>query len=140
MTVKTHENAKVVLSVVIPCLNEEETLAICIEKAQKSFRDMNVSGEVVIADNGSTDNSKEIAIQLGAIVVDVPVRGYGAALLAGFQASRGEYIIMGDADDSYALDSLSDFYNELRLGASLVMGDRFAGGIEKGAMPHYTNI
>jgi hypothetical protein len=122
-------------SVVLPCLDEAETLAICIDKAQVSMQRLGVAGEVVIADNGSTDGSQDIARSHGARVVDVDVRGYGAALRAGIDAAVGQFVIMADADDSYALDDLDPFVTELRTGADLVMGNRFAGGIEPGAMP-----
>jgi hypothetical protein len=123
------------LSVVLPCLNEAETLATCIDKAHESLRRLGVAGEVVVADNGSTDGSQDIARQRGARVVDVPRRGYGAALLAGITAAHGEYVLMADADDSYALDDLGDFLYALRGGSDLVMGNRFLGGIQAGAMP-----
>ena len=123
------------LSVVLPCLNEAETLETCIEKAQKSFVDLGVEGEVVVADNGSTDRSREIARRLGARIVDVPRRGYGAALAAGIDAAEGTYVIMADADDSYALEELGLFLARLREGDDLVMGNRFDGGIGQGAMP-----
>jgi hypothetical protein len=122
-------------SVVLPCLNEAETLATCIRKARRSFAALGVVGEVVVADNGSTDGSQDIARSEGAVVVDVPRRGYGAALLAGITAAGGEYVLMADADDSYALDDLGGFLRELRSGADLVMGNRFRGRIEPGAMP-----
>lgn len=128
-------NREIELSVVLPCLNEAETLSTCISKALKFIDEMKISAEIVIADNGSTDGSQEIARGLGARVIDAPVRGYGSALLAGFHESRGKYIIMGDADDSYSLDNLEPFVNELRRGADLVMGNRFGGTIYKGAMP-----
>jgi len=123
------------LSIVMPCLNEAETLAICIRHALHFFETSGVVGEVVIADNGSTDGSREIAVAEGARVVEVPERGYGAALLAGINAARGEFVAMGDADDSYDFEGLGPFVDELRNGAELVMGNRFRGGIEKGAMP-----
>ena len=123
------------LTILMPCLDEAETLALCISKAQSFLRDHAVAGEVLIADNGSSDGSQAIARSLGARVVDVPVRGYGAALFAGIEASRSTYVIMGDADDSYDFTALQPFVDELRAGADLVMGDRFAGGIEPGAMP-----
>ncbi len=123
------------LSVVLPCLNEAETLQVCIEKAQRSMRSSGISGEVIVADNGSSDGSQDIARSHGAHVVDVPQRGYGAALRAGIAAANGSFVIMGDADDSYALDNLEPFVIELRSGAALVMGNRFTGGIEDGAMP-----
>lgn len=123
------------LSVVLPCLNEAETLATCITKAQAEIDRMGLAGEVIVADNGSTDGSQAIATQLGARVVPVPEKGYGAAILGGIRAARGTYVIMADADDSYALDDLQPFVDELRAGSQLVMGNRFAGGIDPGAMP-----
>ena len=123
------------LTVVLPCLNEAETLAVCIRKAKASIADLGIDGEVVIADNGSTDGSQDIARAEGARVVDVPIRGYGAALTAGIADANGEFVIMGDADDSYDLSNLGPFVEALRGGADLVMGNRFAGGIEPGAMP-----
>jgi hypothetical protein len=123
------------LSVVLPCLNEAETLAVCIDKAHESLRRLNLVGEVVVADNGSTDGSQDIARAHGARVIDVPRRGYGAALRAGITAARGEHVLMADADDSYALDDLGEFVTALRGGAELVMGNRFRGGIQTGAMP-----
>jgi glycosyltransferase involved in cell wall biosynthesis len=123
------------LSVVLPCLNEAETLATCIKKARGSMEALGVEGEIVVADNGSTDGSQSIAEALGARVVPVPERGYGAALRTGIAAAEGRFVIMADADDSYALDDLGPFVEALRGGADLVMGNRFAGGIEPGAMP-----
>jgi glycosyltransferase involved in cell wall biosynthesis len=123
------------LTVVLPCLNEAETLAVCIRKAKASIAGLGIDGEVVVADNGSTDGSQDIARAEGARVVDVPIRGYGAALTAGIADAEGEFVIMGDADDSYDLSNLGPFVEALRGGADLVMGNRFAGGIEPGAMP-----
>jgi glycosyltransferase involved in cell wall biosynthesis len=123
------------LSIVMPCLNEAETLAACITKAQSWLAAQNVKGEVVIADNGSSDGSQEIARCLGASVIEVPEKGYGSALFAGSSAANGKYIIMGDSDDSYDFSKLDFFVEALRAGADFVIGDRFAGGIEKGAMP-----
>jgi glycosyltransferase involved in cell wall biosynthesis len=123
------------LTVVLPCLNEAETLAVCIRKAEASIAGLGIDGEVVVADNGSTDGSQDIARAEGARVVDVPIRGYGAALTAGIADAEGEFVIMGDADDSYDLSNLGPFVEALRGGADLVMGNRFAGGIEPGAMP-----
>lgn len=123
------------MSVVLPCLNEAETLASCIRKAQRSLSELGIAGEVVIADNGSTDGSQRIATELGARVVDVPVRGYGAALQAGIESASGELVIIADADDSYDLAGLEPFVAKLREGYDLVMGNRFAGGIAPGAMP-----
>ena len=123
------------LSIVMPCLNEAETLAICIKKAQQSLDELKVAGEVVIADNGSTDGSPEIATALGARVIHVAEKGYGSALLGGIKAARGKYIIMGDADDSYDFTNLGPFLEKLREGYDLVMGNRFKGGIAPRAMP-----
>ncbi len=123
------------LSILMPCLNEAETLEICIEKAQKSLRELNIAGEVIIADNGSTDGSQDIATRMRARVVPVAAKGYGSALMGGIIAARGVYIIMGDADDSYDFSNLSSFVEKLRGGCDLVMGNRFQGGIKPGAMP-----
>ncbi|MEN2739380.1 glycosyltransferase family 2 protein [Microbacterium sp. X-17] len=123
------------LSIVMPCLNEAETLATCIDKAQGYLRRSGVVGEIVIADNGSTDGSQQIARDHGARVVDVPDKGYGAALIGGIAAASGTYVIMGDADDSYDFSDLDAFLERLRAGDELVMGNRFRGGIEPGAMP-----
>jgi glycosyltransferase involved in cell wall biosynthesis len=129
------QETEVELSILMPCLNEAETLATCIRKAQKSLRDLNVSGEIIVADNGSTDGSQAIAEQLDARVVHVAEKGYGSALRGGIQAARGKYIIMGDADDSYDFTNLGPFLEKLRAGYELVMGNRFKGGIEPSAMP-----
>ena len=123
------------VSVIIPCLNESETLEIVINKAKKCLEENHILGEVLVADNGSTDGSQEIARRCGARVVDVPVRGYGAALIGGTNAALGKYCIMGDADDSYDFSDLMPYILKLREGYDLVMGNRFRGGIEKGAMP-----
>ena len=123
------------LSIVMPCLNEAETLELCIRKAQNFLRDNLVRGEIIIADNGSTDGSQDIARQLGVRVIDVKVKGYGAALMGGISAASGRYIIMGDSDDSYDFSDLSLFLEKLREGYDLVMGNRFQGGIESNAMP-----
>jgi glycosyltransferase involved in cell wall biosynthesis len=123
------------LSVVLPCLDEAETLATCITKAQQAMKRLAVDGEVIVADNGSADGSQEIARRLGARVIDVPVKGYGSALLSGIAAARSEFVVMADADDSYDLSDLEPFVDALRGGAELVMGNRFLGGIEPGAMP-----
>jgi glycosyltransferase involved in cell wall biosynthesis len=123
------------LSIVMPCLNEAETLGTCIEKALGFLRASGVEGEVVIADNGSSDGSPGIAAGAGARVVHVPEKGYGSALRAGIEAARGRYVIMGDADDSYDFTGLGPFVERLREGFDLVMGNRFAGGILPGAMP-----
>ena len=123
------------LSIVMPCLNEGETLETCIRKAQQSLADMNIVGEVVIADNGSTDDSQEIACRAGAVLVHVSTKGYGAALTGGIAAARGKFIIIGDADDSYDFTRLGPFVEKLRQGYDLVMGNRFKGGIAPNAMP-----
>ena len=132
----THEPARsVAVSAVIPCLNEEETLAICIQKAFRGFQDLGVEGEVVVADNGSTDRSVEIARELGARVVHERRKGYGSALLRGISESKGEIIVMADADDSYDWSAIGSFVRKIREGYDLVMGNRFKGGIQPGAMP-----
>jgi len=123
------------LTILMPCLNEAETLATCIRKAQAFLSDAGVAGEVLIADNGSTDGSQDIARSLGARVIAVAERGYGAALLDGIGSARGRFIIMGDADDSYDFGALAPFLERLRAGDELVMGNRFRGGIARGAMP-----
>jgi len=123
------------LTILMPCLNEAETLAICIRKARTSLRTLGIAGEVLIADNGSDDGSREIAVAEGARVVPIPRRGYGAALQGGIEAARGRFVLMADADDSYALDDIGGFVQALRGGADLVMGNRFQGGIAPGAMP-----
>ncbi|WP_047493252.1 glycosyltransferase family 2 protein [Terriglobus sp. TAA 43] len=123
------------LTVVMPCLNEAETLAVCVDKAMAALRENNIAGEVVVADNGSTDGSQQIATDHGARVVNVPIRGYGAALNAGILAAEGKYVLMADADDSYNFAHIPRFLEKLRNGADLVMGNRFAGGIGPGAMP-----
>jgi glycosyltransferase involved in cell wall biosynthesis len=123
------------LTIVMPCLNEAETLATCIDKARAALRDNNISGEVIVADNGSTDGSQQIAIDHGARLIPVPIRGYGAALNAGILAARSPYVLMADADDSYDFAHAPRFLAQLRSGAELVMGNRFRGGIGPGAMP-----
>ncbi len=123
------------LSVVMPCLNEAETLATCIDKAKRTIEQQGIAGEVVIADNGSTDGSQEIAERHGARVVHVVRKGYGSALMAGIESARGKYVVMGDADDSYDFTHIPRILERLRAGDQLVMGNRFRGGIEPGAMP-----
>lgn len=123
------------VSIIMPCLNESETLARCIIKANQFLSHEGISGEVIVADNGSTDGSQEIAKSLGARVISIPKRGYGNALLGGIQEACGKYVIMGDSDDSYDFSQLSQFVEKLREGAELVMGNRFTGQIKPGAMP-----
>lgn len=123
------------LTILMPCLNEAETLAVCIRKARRFLAETGVSGEVLVADNGSTDGSLEIAQAEGARVVRVAEKGYGAALLGGIRDARGRFVIMGDADDSYDFSRLMPFVESLRAGDDLVMGNRFRGGIGEGAMP-----
>lgn len=123
------------LTILMPCLNEELTLGTCIRKALTFLDTHRVSGEVLIADNGSTDRSVEIAETMGARVVHIREKGYGSALLGGIRAARGKYVVMGDSDDSYNFLELSPFLEKLREGNDLVMGNRFRGGIGKDAMP-----
>ena len=123
------------VSVVLPCLNEAETLERCVRRAVETLAASGLSGEVIVADNGSSDGSQEIARRAGARVVDVPERGYGAALLGGIAAARGRHVVMGDADDSYDFGEVPAFVAKLEEGHDLVMGSRFRGRIEPGAMP-----
>src|SRR5690242_5668593 len=132
---RVEKTLPVEVSVVIPCLNEANSLAFCVDEAVKAFRASGLSGEVVVADNGSTDGSIQIAEEHGARVVHVPERGYGSALRAGIAAARGPLIIMGDADDSYDFTDVPRFVEKLREGYDIVMGNRFRGGIKPGAMP-----
>lgn len=127
--------AKIELTILMPCLNEAETLGVCIRKAMAFLNHNEVVGEVVIADNGSTDGSIEIAQSLGARVVNVSEKGYGAALIGGIKDARGRFVVMGDSDDSYDFSSLEEFLRKLRAGYQLVMGNRFLGGVMPGAMP-----
>jgi glycosyltransferase involved in cell wall biosynthesis len=128
-------NVPLELTILMPCLNEARTLGACIAAAQQFLGSAGVDGEVLVADNGSTDGSQAIAAAAGARVVAVPERGYGAALLGGIKAARGRFVVMGDADESYDFSDLSGFLAQLRGGAQLVMGNRFKGGIAPGAMP-----
>lgn len=131
-------NETIELSVVMPCLNESETLEICIKRAKAFINENHVDGEVVIADNGSSDGSIELAKKMGARVVSVEQKGYGAALMGGIDAAKGKYIVMGDSDDSYHFDEILIFLQKLRAGFDLVMGCRFSRGggkITPGAMP-----
>ena len=123
------------LTILMPCLNEAETIEVCVRKAKAWLVKEGVDGEVLIADNGSTDGSQQLAKDLGARILDVTTKGYGAALAAGSMAAKGKYIIMGDSDDSYDFSNLLPFLIELRKGTDLVMGNRFSGGIAPGAMP-----
>ena len=132
------DSNSVKLSVVMPCLNEADTLAVCIEKAKRGIAESGVSGEIIIADNGSTDSSTEIAQNLGVRVVHVEEKGYGNALMGGIEAARGEYVMMGDADDSYDWLEIPKFVGKLEEGFDLVQGCRFPSGggtIKTGAMP-----
>ncbi len=134
---KEQENMmmEIEVSVVMPCLNEEETIGICIEKVQNTLNKLGIQGEVVVADNGSTDASVEMAERLGARVVHQPLRGYGAAYLAGIAAAEGQYIIIGDSDDTYDFTDLERFIIPLRDGYDFVIGSRLKGKILPGAMP-----
>ena len=123
------------LTILMPCLNEARTLSNCIGKAQRFLEQYRISGEVLVADNGSTDGSIELATGLNARVIAVPVRGYGAALAAGIAAAKSEYVIMGDSDASYDFSALAPFVARLHEGYDLVMGNRYMGGIASGAMP-----
>ncbi len=122
-------------TILMPCLNEEKTVGECIRQARRGAEKLGLSYEILIADNGSDDNSREIAEKCGARVVVVPEKGYGSALIGGIKAARGRYVIMGDCDLSYDFTNLEGFVSGLREGADLVMGNRFKGNIEKGAMP-----
>ena len=119
----------------MPCLNERATVGVCVKKALDAMERHGIRGEVIVADNGSTDGSREIAAELGARVVPIETRGYGSALRGGIAAARGRFVLMGDADDSYDFAQLDAFVGKLREGYDLVMGNRFQGGILPGAMP-----
>ena len=123
------------LTILMPCLNEAETIEICVRKARSFIESRGIAGEVLVADNGSTDGSQRLAERCGARVVPIPSRGYGAALQGGIQAAQGTFIVMGDGDDSYDFTALDPFVEKLRDGAELVMGNRFLGGIQRNAMP-----
>jgi glycosyltransferase involved in cell wall biosynthesis len=127
--------ANLEVSVVMPCLNEARTVGRCVAKALVSLAEMGAHGEVIVADNGSSDGSQVLAECAGARVVNVSEKGYGSALQGGIAAARGKFIIMGDADDSYDFTRLQPFVSRLRQGYELVMGNRFKGGIKPGAMP-----
>jgi hypothetical protein len=123
------------LTILMPCLDEAETVSTCVTAARRWLETSGLDGEVVVADNGSTDGSQQLAIEAGARIVHVEQRGYGAALQAGIDAASGRWIVMGDADDSYDFSDLDGFVTALRAGADLVIGNRFAGGVAPGAMP-----
>ena len=129
------ERSVLELTILMPCLNEAETIQSCVRKAIRFLAESGINGEVLVADNGSSDGSQRLAEQLGARVVSVARRGYGAALIAGIEAAAGQFVIMGDADDSYDFTALTPFVAELRAGQELVIGNRFRGRIEPGAMP-----
>jgi glycosyltransferase involved in cell wall biosynthesis len=129
------DESNIELTVLMPCLNEAETVAHCVHSARQFLHDRGIAGEVLVADNGSADGSQQLARDAGARVIDVPACGYGAALLGGIAAARGRYVVMGDADQSYDFSRLDSFVARLRTGDQLVMGNRFKGGIAKGAMP-----
>ena len=126
---------EVEVSIVMPCLNEEKTIGVCVEKAMRTLEQMGMPGEVVVSDNGSTDRSVEVAESLGARVVHQPEKGYGNAYMKGLTGARGRYIVMGDSDNTYDFSELERFIAPLRNGYDLVMGNRFKGKILRGAMP-----
>ena len=128
------------LTVLMPCLNEEKSVGFCISEAMEAIKKLGIDGEVLIADNGSTDASSEIAKALGARVVFAQERGYGSALLCGIREAKGKYIIMGDCDGSYDFGEIGKFLEKLQSGYSLAVGNRFKGGIEGGAMPFLHKI
>jgi len=123
------------LSIIMPCLNEAETLAACIQKARKFIAANNINGEIVVGDNGSTDGSIQIAVDEGARIVHISEKGYGVTLMGAITAARGTYVIMGDSDNSYDFEHLGLFLEKLRAGYDLVVGNRFKGEIKNGAMP-----
>lgn len=123
------------VSIVMPCLDEEATVGVCVQKAVRWLERSGTPGEVVVIDNGSTDRSVEIATGAGARVIHERRRGYGQAYLRGFQEARGDYIVMGDSDDTYDFSDLSNLIAPLDRGADMVVGNRFSGGIANGAMP-----
>src|SRR5579859_8301124 len=129
------EGQDIVISVVMPCLNEEKTIGPCVSKALEGIRRTGLPGEVIVSDNGSTDRSVEIATELGARVIRQPKRGYGNAYRAGFEAAQGKYIVMGDSDDTYDFSELGQLVQKLRDGNEYVLGSRFQGEILPGAMP-----
>ena len=132
---EAHRPRNIELTILMPCLNEAETVAVCVRKAQEFVQRAGVSGEVLVADNGSSDGSAELAERAGARVVRVAQKGYGSALIAGIAAAQGRFVIMADADDSYDFSRIDGFLTSLRAGHELVIGHRFRGGIQPGAMP-----
>lgn len=134
-SIEPFDTPELELTILMPCLNEAETVATCVRKAHGFLRRAGIAGEVLVADNGSTDGSPRLAAEAGARVVHVVAKGYGSALLAGMEAARGRYVIMGDADDSYDFSQLDAFVESLRSGNTMVIGHRFRGGIRRGAMP-----
>ena len=135
VSVPSPSSATLELTVVIPCLNEALTISGCVREAMDALASSGITGEVVVADNGSSDGSQDLATKAGARVVPIAIKGYGNALRGGIAAARGKYILMGDADGSYDFGHLPRFVERLRAGADLVMGNRFLGGIQPGAMP-----
>src|ERR1700728_1278812 len=133
--VRTREARALELTILMPCLNEAETVAICVRKARSFLERTSIEGEVLVADNGSTDASIELATEAGARGVRVTRRGYGSALMGGIESARGRFIVMADADDSYDFSQLDAFVEGLRAGNTMVIGHRFRGGIRPGAMP-----
>jgi glycosyltransferase involved in cell wall biosynthesis len=129
------DNNEIEVSVVMPCLNEEDMIGICIEKAKKAFKEHDIKGEIIVSDNGSKDKSVEVALNSGAKVVHQPLRGYGNAYIKGIESARGKYIVMGDADNTYDFSEIHKFIEPLKKGADMVMGSRLKGKIHKGAMP-----
>jgi glycosyltransferase involved in cell wall biosynthesis len=129
------DSETITLSIVMPCLNEADTVEVCVQKARAFLARNNLHGEVIVADNGSSDGSQVLAKKQGARVVSVSEKGYGSALMGGILESRGEFIIMADSDDSYDLLNLEPFYEKLKEGFDLVVGNRFHGSIQPGAMP-----
>jgi len=132
--IKSNDN-EIDVSVVMPCLNEEDTIGICIAKAKKAFKEHDIKGEIIVSDNGSKDKSVEIALNSGARVVYQPLRGYGNAYMKGIESAKGKYIVMGDADNTYDFSEIHKFIEPLKKGADMVMGSRLKGKIHKGAMP-----